>query len=204
MRTPALLVLAASVAAISCTVSPGGLSVTPNADAAEDGASGRTAPDPTGFKGVAGDAGRPDVAYRADAAAAVADAAAPAAPTPPVALPDASPPPPPPRDASAPPPPPPAPVGPRVLRLHDLKVGRLVAGVVHAHQLDAEAGSAGLVLPPEPDALLKLQLGTQDLEAAELTVDVLFAHDIKAGRIQIGTTHARVKMKGRESEQGSD
>jgi hypothetical protein len=184
MRTPALLVLAASVAAISCTVSSDGLSVTPNGDA---GASGRAAPDPTGFKGVAGDAGGPDVASHADAA--------PAAPAPPVAVPDASPPPPPPRDASPPPPPP---VGPRVLRLHDLKVGRLVAGVVHAHQLDAEAGSAGLVLPPDPDALLKLQLGTQDLEAAELTVDVLFAHDIKAGRVQIGTTHARVKMKGRE------
>jgi hypothetical protein len=85
-----------------------------------------------------------------------------------------------------------------VLRVHDLKVGRLTAGVVHAHELDATSGSAGLVLPPEPDALLKLQLGTQDLEVTELTVDVLYAHDIKAGWVGIGATHAKLKKKGRE------
>jgi hypothetical protein len=87
-----------------------------------------------------------------------------------------------------------------VLRVHDLKVGRLTAGVVHAHELEAMSGSAGLVLPPEPDALLKLQLGTEDLEATELTVDVLYAHDIKAGSVGIGTTHARVKKKGRAGD----
>jgi hypothetical protein len=55
------------------------------------------------------------------------------------------------------------------------------------------------VLPPEPDALLKLELGVQDLKADELTVDVLFAHDIKAGWVQLDETHARVKMgKGGE------
>jgi len=195
------LLLAAAVAAISCTVSPGGLGETPDQERAEAGPS--VSPDPTGF------AGRPDDGgMRPAAPPLAADAAAPATPTSMPPPRDAARPPPsdtapaPPPPAPAPPPPapapPPPPSWPRVLRVHDVKVGRLTARVVHAHQLDAASGSAGIVLPPDPDRILKRERGTQDIEAAELTVDVLFAHDIKAGWVHIEQTHARVRIKGRQ------
>ena len=66
--------------------------------------------------------------------------------------------------------------------------------MVFAHQLEAAGGSAGLVLPPPPDPLLSVDLGAQDLNVSELKVDVLYAHDIKAGWIHIDETHAKVKM----------
>jgi len=199
MRATAPLVLAAAMTAISCTVSSGGLEVTPDGEA---GPSGRVAPDPSGFAGMANDAGARPPAISSDARPIPADAAAPTA-LPPPPPPTSTPPPASPPDAG-PATPPPAPTEARVLRVHDLKVGRLVARVVHAHELDAAAGSPGLVLPPEPDALLKLQLGSRDLDAAELTVDVLFAHDIKAGWVHIDTTHARIKKKGHDQGQGED
>jgi hypothetical protein len=200
MRATAPLVLAAAMTAISCTVSSGGLGVTPDEERSEAGPSGRVAPDPSGFAGMTNDAGvRPPMAS-ADAGAILADAAA--APTvPPPPPPTSAPPPASPPDAG-PAAPPSVPTEARVLRIHDLKVGRLVARVVHAHELDAAAGSPGLVLPPEPDALLKLQLGSRDLEVAELTVDILYAHDIKAGWVHIDRTHARIKKK--EHGQGED
>jgi hypothetical protein len=79
------------------------------------------------------------------------------------------------------------------MRVRDVKVGRLTARVVHAHELEAAAGNLGRVLPPDPEP----QIGAHDLSATELSVDVLYARDIKAGLVHIEETHARVKGKDR-------
>jgi len=189
MKRSALLLLGAAMAAISCTVSATGLAVT--AEDEDGGANpGSVVPGPAGFAGLPEDGG---------AATTIADAA-PASPVAPPAMADAAPPAPATTPPVTTPPVTTPPAEPRVLRVHDVKVGRLTARVVHAHQLEAAAGSAGRVLPPDADALLKLELGAQDLEVDELTVDVLFAHDIKAGRVQLEETHARVKMPGKGHE----
>jgi hypothetical protein len=124
----------------------------------------------------------------ADAAAAMP----PAPVTPPPVEADAAPAPAPVPSPDAAPAAPPA--EPRVLHVHDLDVRRLTARVVHAHELHAATGSVGVVLPSDDDSLLQLELGPQNLKVDELTVDVLFAHDIKAGWIHVDEAHAHVKI----------
>jgi hypothetical protein len=128
------------------------------------------------------DAGTPVVAPDA----APPPVAVPDAASPPVAVPDAGVP----LDVEpvaldlAPPPPPP----PIIVHTHDLTVRRLVAGVVYAHRLDAESGKIVTSGPPLSGTLLDAQFG-QDLKVDELVVDILYAHDIHAGTVQIQEAH---------------
>jgi hypothetical protein len=198
MKAPVLFLLGGAVAAISCNLAAGGLNGTATeGQSADGGPSGqRIGPASAGFEGVPDDAANLPTPPDADAPPADASPMSPAgmvqlpadaapAPAPAPTPPDAAP-------AAATPAPT---VEPRVLRVHDLKVGRLTARVVHAHQLEFASGSAGVVLPGEDDALLMLELPAKnDLEVPELTVDVLYAHDIKAGWVHIDETHAKLKM----------
>jgi hypothetical protein len=200
------LVTCGAVAAISCTVSPAGLGVNANEEdsAARTPTSNRAPRAPAAIDPVANDAGMagpplappgadvtiqpPPAMIAVDAGgpnATLADAGAAAVDDPPPAV----------------PPPSPAATDRQVLRAHDIKAGRITARVVYAHNLTAAGGSAGLVLPPPAAPLLQLDLGSQDLNVEALVVDVLYAHDIKAGHIEIGETHASVKMtKGMETD----
>jgi hypothetical protein len=177
----ALLLLVGAIAA-SCAVSGTGLEGTVEGTDAES--AGRSSGGPAGFAGVPEDAGSSPATPGGPAPAG----SSPVSPiTPPPAMADAR--------AAAPA------ADLRVLRVHDVKAGHLTARIIHAHELEAAAGTAGRVLPPDPDPLLKVELGAEDLEAGDLTVDVLYAHDIKSGSVHADETHAKVKIgKGHQNE----
>jgi len=86
--------------------------------------------------------------------------------------------------------PPVAPPAPRVVRAHDVKVKRLIAGTVYIHKLEARNGTAGsITIHSEP--LVDLSgIGTKNLEVDELVVDTLYAHDVHADHVEITETHA--------------
>jgi hypothetical protein len=90
----------------------------------------------------------------------------------------------------------PSPPGPRLLRVHDVEAERIAAGVVYAHKLEAKRGIILGSGPPLAREALEAQIGERNLEVDELVVDVLYAHDIKAGSIRIGEAHIEdVKLK---------
>jgi hypothetical protein len=113
---------------------------------------------------------------------------------PPVAVPDAGTP----VDAGAvapdtsPLPPPPPPPPPIIVHTHDLTVHRLIAGVVYAHRLDAESGKIVTSGAPLEPALLDAEIVPQDSKVDELVVDILYAHDIHAGTVQIQEAHISI------------
>ena len=182
MGSRVAFLLGAAMSAMACTVSGTGLAVV--GAEADGSAAGRSTSGPAGFTGLPDDAGvTPPAPLMADASGVP-----PAPVTPPPMEADAAPAPTPDAAPAAPPP------EPRVLRVHDLEVRRLTARVVHARELHASTGSVGVVLPSDPDSLLQLELGPQNLKVDELTVDVLFAHDIKAGWIHVDEAHAHVKI----------
>jgi hypothetical protein len=81
---------------------------------------------------------------------------------------------------------------PRILRIRDLTVDHLTVGVVYAHKVDARTGVASNRGAALSDADLARELGTANAKFTELIADVLYAHDIHAGRVDIGETHASI------------
>ena len=77
-----------------------------------------------------------------------------------------------------------------IVRAHNITAERIVAGVVYSHRIDAKSGTIGQTADPLPDAVLAAEIGRMDLKVSELTVDVLYAQDIQAGRVEIGEAHA--------------
>jgi hypothetical protein len=62
--------------------------------------------------------------------------------------------------------------------------------VVYAHRVEAKKGTAGQQGDALPDAVLAEQIGHDDLKVDDLVVDVLYAQDIRADRVEIKETHA--------------
>jgi len=189
----------------SCTMWPSGTAVRPGEDAGAMGdalSASRAAPRAADASMPEVDAGTaapdgptapldPDAAAvpagSADAAPTAMDGAPPDDIAPPVSSPDAATSP---DAASTPPDAPPAPPPPlRILHAHDVTTMRLTAGVVYAHLLAAKSGTVVTSAPPLSAVELTDQLGTQDLKPAELVVDVLYAHDIHAGVVQVQEAH---------------
>jgi hypothetical protein len=83
----------------------------------------------------------------------------------------------------------PAPVA-GVMRVHDVNAKRLSVGVLFANQLEAKNGSVDTSGPPLPATELSAQLGSEDVEAGDLVVDVLYAHDVKARVVSVREVHA--------------
>ena len=79
---------------------------------------------------------------------------------------------------------------PVIVRAHNIMAERIVAGVVYAHRIEAKSGRIGQAGEALPDAILAAQIGRMDLKVAELTVDILYAQDIQAGRVEIGEAHS--------------
>jgi len=77
----------------------------------------------------------------------------------------------------------------RVLRIRDITAGKLIAGIVYAHRLDAKSGVVRKSGDALPDAVLAEEAGRENLKVAELVVDVLYAHDIHAESVEIGQGH---------------
>jgi hypothetical protein len=190
-----VLARCSALLALSCTFEPGGLGVS----AQRDAGAGPTSLSPPAQAD-------PPMRPEADGAASPApftadgsvggsvdtDAAGMMAATPDVA------PPPPPADAAAPAAPDssppsldlPPPIPPVIVRAHNVTAARIKAGVVYAHRVTAKTGTAGQVGDALPDAVLAAQTGRDDVKVEELVVDVLYAQDVRADRVEIKETHA--------------
>ena len=90
-----------------------------------------------------------------------------------------------------------------VTRAHDVQAKHLVVGVLFAHSVTAKGGTIATSGPPLAPADLNAQLGPQDLAAPELTLDVLYAHDVKANAIVVREVHATDVNVGRQDD-GAD
>jgi len=77
----------------------------------------------------------------------------------------------------------------RILRVHDVTAGKITAGIVYAHRLEAKRGVIRNSGDALPDAVLTEQAGRENLKVEELMVDVLYAHDIHAGSVEIAKGH---------------
>jgi len=181
-----------AVLATSCTLSPAGLNVGDEPDAAPS--AGPVAPPrspPASPEGLSGDgaAGTSLPPPDAGQSAIMADAATGAGPqqdgAPPSVTPDATPAVAVPPDAALPPD-----AAPVIVRAHNVVAGRIVAGVVYARRIDAKSGTIARAGDPLPDALLAAQIGRMDLKASELVVDVLYAQEVQADRVEIAEAHA--------------
>jgi hypothetical protein len=87
----------------------------------------------------------------------------------------------------------------RILRARKVKADRITAGVVFARKLDAKTGAVGALSDPLPETLLAESLGEGDVETDELTVDVLYADQIRADAVQIAKAHVTaLKIKDTE------
>jgi hypothetical protein len=203
-RSAAVLVTVALLAA-SCSIAADGLATT-GVDETELAPPARAGMAPVGADAGANSlsSSAPPVLNRPDAGPVptVADAGVPVPADGPVNAPPVTPPP------AAPPPvaPPPATTPPpvaKVVRAHDVKAKRIVAGTIYVHKLEAKMGSAGnIVFLPAP--LVDLGLGT-NLEVDELVVETLYAHDVKADQVEITETHAaEVKIGKKGGEGGED
>jgi hypothetical protein len=76
-----------------------------------------------------------------------------------------------------------------VRRVHDVDAKNLSVGVLFAQKLEAKSGSVASSGPPLPAAELSTQLGSEDIEAPDLVVDVLYAHDVKAHVVSVRELH---------------
>jgi hypothetical protein len=91
----------------------------------------------------------------------------------------------------------PEPASPVILRVRDIKATSIRAGVLYAHLLDTKNGSVARSTAPLSDAELKTQLGAKDLNVAEVTADVIYAHDIHVESAVVPETHVtQVKIAG--------
>jgi hypothetical protein len=79
---------------------------------------------------------------------------------------------------------------PLILRVRDITADRVIAGTIYAHRLDAKTGTAGAKGTPLSDMALAQELGPDNLKVTEVVADVLYAHDVHAGRIELQETHA--------------
>jgi hypothetical protein len=86
----------------------------------------------------------------------------------------------------------PAPV--LVVRAHNVTAERIVAGVVYAHRLQAKTGFVTQIGDALPDRALAAEIGRDDLKTTELVVDVLYAQDIQAARIEAKEAHVSALM----------
>jgi hypothetical protein len=84
----------------------------------------------------------------------------------------------------------------RVLRARKVKADRITAGVIFARKLDAKTGTIGALADPLPESLLAEELGEDDVKTGELTVDVLYADQVRADAVKITKAHVTaVKIK---------
>jgi hypothetical protein len=79
---------------------------------------------------------------------------------------------------------------PRIVRVHDITASGVIAGLVYAHRVDTKTGTAGTRGAPLSDPELAKEFGTQNVSAAQLVADVLYAHDIHAEHVDFAETHA--------------
>jgi hypothetical protein len=78
---------------------------------------------------------------------------------------------------------------PRILRVRDVTTTRLMVTVVYAHKLDAMSGKVVTSAPPLSPAMLDAEMGPENLKVDELVADVLYAHDLHTGTVQIQEGH---------------
>jgi hypothetical protein len=65
-------------------------------------------------------------------------------------------------------------------------------------------GSIGTSGPPLSEAELDAQAGAENVEVADLTVDVLYAHDVEARSLTVNELHASKVELGRGEEDPVD
>jgi len=95
-----------------------------------------------------------------------------------------------------------APAASPILRAHKVEAKRIAVGVLFAHKVHAKAGTVLTAGPPLSPAELEVQAGSQDVAMPELTVDVLYAHDVEAKVLMVRELHALDVKIGRG--EGSD
>ena len=93
---------------------------------------------------------------------------------------------------------------PLIMRAHNVKSKHLSVGVLFADTVKARGGSIGTSGPPLSEGELDAQAGDQDLDVTDLTVDVLYAHDVEARSLTVTELHASKVEVGRGEESPPD
>lgn len=108
-------------------------------------------------------------------------------------------PPPPPSRPPPPVPPPPAPPPPRgdVLRVKEIKAGRVRARVIYAKEVKARDGHVGRIVEDDDDERWERDRRDGKIEAPEVSADVIYAKEIEADWIEAGEVHANEVKIGR-------
>jgi hypothetical protein len=94
-------------------------------------------------------------------------------------------------------PPPPPPARRDVLRVKEIKAGRVHARVIYAKEVKARDGHVGRIVEDRDDE--RWERGRRDgkIEAPEVSADVIYAKEIEADWIDAGEVHAKEVKIGR-------
>lgn len=104
-------------------------------------------------------------------------------------------PPPPPPTRARPPPPPPPPARVQVLRVKEIKAGRVNARVIHAKEVKARDGRVGRIV--EHRGQEGWGRGRAKIEAPEVSADIIYAKEIETDWLDAGEVHAKEVKIGR-------
>jgi hypothetical protein len=86
------------------------------------------------------------------------------------------------------------------MRAHDVSGKRISVGVLYAHSVRAKNGTILTSAPPLADKELEAQAGRDNIDAPELTVEVLYAHDVKAMQVSVRELHASDVKVGKDDD----
>jgi len=77
-----------------------------------------------------------------------------------------------------------------LLRAHKVEAKQMSVGILFARKVHAKEGTVTTAGPPLSPAELGVQIGGQDVEMPELTVDILYADEVEAKVLSVRELHA--------------
>jgi hypothetical protein len=103
--------------------------------------------------------------------------------------------PPPPMPPPRMPPPPPAPAD--VLRVKEIKAGRVHARVIYAKEVKAKGGHIGRIFEDREDKRWERGRADGEIKMPEVSADVIYAKEVEADWLEAGEVHAQEVKIGR-------